>query len=226
MKKTKACTKCDLEVIDFIPTESQFEAVTVALEKGSKSLAAAELKYFAQCADSEAQAWIAHLLSCTGPWSYAADQHVLVKVDEAFALVAKPLHFTDYTHCSECKEHDDTLRRRTRDTLRREDLGNAGWDPITFSSSGGVGYFFPSLARIALLPALWRDHDWYGAQLVSHLSRGGVTNDFLAWCLPHQCEAVAVFLEHLLATRMKELARYDLVDEVTTAIAAWRDGST
>ena len=34
-------------------------------------------------------------------------------IDEAvqiFGKVARPEHFTDFTHCSECAEHDSTLR--------------------------------------------------------------------------------------------------------------------
>ena len=50
------------------------------------------------------------------------------------AFLAEPLpdHFTDYTHCCECAEHDELLRARDRETLALEDVGNAGWDPICF----------------------------------------------------------------------------------------------
>lgn len=46
-----------------------------------------------------------------------SDADLLARIDAAFADVGKPGHFTDYRHCCECAEHDETLRSHDRDSL-------------------------------------------------------------------------------------------------------------
>lgn len=220
------CEHCGVLVPRFAVNEQEFQAVVKAISDGSKTIAASELRYFVQCRESEAQTWVDHLLSCAHAWPLAeADQEVLRCIDHAFEGLSKPEHFTNHTHCDECKEHDKTLRARTRETLRREELGNAGWDPITFSSEEGIGYLFPALARFALLPDVWRQHSWYGSQLLSHLSWDGGSNRFLVWCSPRQRDAVYCFLIHLAATRRAAIERGSDENELLTALAAWRPPS-
>lgn len=146
---------------------------------------------------------------------------MLRRIEQAFAEVHKPEHFTNYTHCDECKEHDDTLRGRTRENLRRQDLGNGGWDPLCFSSAEGIGYYFPTLARFALLPDAWRDHGWYGSQLLWHLAHDAGNNRFLAWCSPEQCNAIHAFLQHMLRTRLEPVTSHGSEDELRGALSAW-----
>lgn len=174
-----------------------------------------------QCPDADAQAWVDHLMSCTHAWPTAErDREVLRRIELAFDGVSKPWHFTDYRHCPECKEHDDTLRARTRDTLQHKDLGHSGWDPMNFCSAEGIGYFFPALARYALLPAVW-DDDWYGVQLLWHLSYAGGSNRFLRWCSPRQRDAVHALLRHLMETRLQDVANYGEEDALASALSVW-----
>ncbi len=218
-----SCKQCGAVVIDFTPSENDFQTIVRALSNGSKGIATAEFKYFAQCSDEEAKLWVSHLRNCAYAWPNAqSDQSVHNLIEGAFADVVKPEHFTDYTHCDECNEHNNTLRARTRETLRRQDLGNGGWDPISFSSADGIGYFFPSLARFALLPDAWRDHDWYACQLLTHMAWEGCENKFLAWCSPAQHHAVYALLEHLASTRAEAVARCSSENDLQLALAAWR----
>jgi hypothetical protein len=147
---------------------------------------------------------------------------VLRCIEQAFAGLSKPEHFTNHAHCDECEEHDQTLLARTRETLRREDLGNAGWDPIIFSSEEGIAYLFPALARFALLPDVWRQHSWYGSQLLSHLAWDGGSNRFLAWCSPGQRDAVYSLLMHLAETRRPAIEREGDENALLTALSGWR----
>ena len=219
------CTQCGNVVLDFTPSEDELQSVVRALANGSKTIAADEFKYFARCSDEQAKTWVDHLLCCAYAWPAAQqDESVLEQIDQAFTAVDKPDHFTDFTHCDECKEHDDTLRARSRETLRRQDLGNCGWDPMTFSSAEGIGYFFPALARFALLPDVWRDHGWYGEQLVSHLSWDGSDNRFLAWCSPEQRRVVHALLVHLSATRTRAITQSSIERELEMALSAWQSG--
>lgn len=222
MTRTIPCKYCGDSILDFIPSQDDFQAVVRALLNGSKGLAAGEFQYFAQCSGSESAAWVGHLLKCAYAWPTApSDRDVLDQIDSAFSEVAKPTHFTDYAHCDECNEHDTTLRARTRETLRRSDLGNPGWDPITFSTAHGIGYLFPSLVRFALLPDVWRDNSWYACQLVSHLAYDGCNNRFLGWCSSVQRGVVHGFLTHLWTTRAESLSESSSQKDLQAALAAW-----
>ncbi len=56
----------------------------------------------------------------------------------------------DAKHCCECAEHEAELQGETVETLRREVMGDGGWDPVTFiKNPDGFKYFMPALARLA-----------------------------------------------------------------------------
>lgn len=223
MDTSVACTRCGRVVPGFTPGDAGFRTVVAALGGGgSRGLAAAEYRHLAQCTEAEAMAWITHLLDCTQAWPSApVDDRILARIGSAFAGIAKPAAFTDRSHCDECAEHDDTLRAHTVQSVRRADLGSSGWDPITFSSADGIGYYFPALARFALLPDVWGAHDWYAVQLVNHLGWEGRDNRFLAWCSPTQREAVHALLAHLAATREDALVQHGCHADLQAALATW-----
>ena len=80
----------------------------------------------------------------------SADSAVLSEITKAFAAAPRPEHFTNFTHCPECAEHDQTLIDHTPDTISLDQLGFPGWDPICFISVPGYLYYFPGLSRLAL----------------------------------------------------------------------------
>jgi hypothetical protein len=217
-----ACKSCGVVTLHILPSEDDLQIVSRALSGGSKTLAAAELKHIAGCGEAEAKTWLDHLLNCAAAWPTAeADEAILKRVHSAFESVPKPEHFTNFEHCSECKEHDDTLRAATRETIKREALGNCGWDPITFSSADGIAYYFPTLARLALLPHIWPYHGWYGDQLLSHLAPSSQDARFLVWCSPFQRSAVYAFIEHMAATRAVAINNFGCDDYLHAALLAW-----
>src|SRR5262249_34959869 len=99
----------------------------------------------------------------------------------------------DYEHCEECAEHDRLLCTRDRTTLRIEDVGNPGWDPLCFTSPEGIAYYMPALARLALAKPT-HEHGWDGTQLLFHLFSGAEYNTFYLYCGSAQRQAVAVLL--------------------------------
>lgn len=64
--------------------------------------------------------------------------------------VDKPLHFTDFDHCEECAEQDETLRSGSVEKIGLEEVGNPGWDPMCFCSAEGLKYYFPALVRLSI----------------------------------------------------------------------------
>ena len=152
------------------------------------------------------------------------DADVLAQVDAAFGHVGKPSHFTNYQHCEECAEHDQTLREHDRDTLGLDQLGNPGWDPLCFCTPEGKAYYFPTLARLSLRPPR-SQYDWYGEQLLFHLYSGGAENDFLKYCSSEQRAAVVALLGHWVATRSQQLISESSADELLRAHELWSQRS-
>jgi hypothetical protein len=219
-----ACKSCGVVTLHILPSEDDLELVFRALSGGSNTLAAAELKHIAGCSGAEAKTWLDHLLNCAAAWPTAeADEAILKRVHSAFESVPKPEHFTDYIHCCECNEHNDVLRAATRETIKREALGSMGWDPITFSSAEGIAYYFPMLARFALLPDFWTgQYDWYGVQILWCLARDGKENQFLKWCSSAQRDVAYAFIEHMATTRGEAIKNNCASDEeLQAALSAW-----
>jgi len=151
------------------------------------------------------------------------DAEILSLIDAAFLSVEKPEHFTNFTHCDECAEHDELLRSRERESLQIEDVGNIGWQPISFSSPQGVAYFLPALARLALSEPTY-NYGWYGDTLEIHLSAKGEENSLLAYCNPEQRQAVAALLGHLNTSRASLDERMTSEQEMRTTQALWLAG--
>ena len=151
----------------------------------------------------------------------SSDASIIQTLQQAFAKRRRPEHFTDYTHCDECAEHDAMLRSRDIYSLRFQDVGNPGWDPICFITPEGFAYYLPALARLALEhPA--KQHDWYGAQLLLHLGSGDcMMMERIRVCTPEQRRAVVAFLHHLVETRSDMADSYLRSDELCRAIERW-----
>ena len=90
---------------------------------------------------------------------------LLEAIQQAFRDVPRPEHFTNYQHCDECFEHDQTLREHDPVSIGLDQLGHPAWDPICFVSVEGFLYYLPALARLAL----GRDQAYYLDQLLFHL---------------------------------------------------------
>ena len=148
------------------------------------------------------------------------DDEILRAIRIAFGDCRRPPHFTNYTHCKECQEHDDVLRGHNIDTLSLDDVGNPGWDPICFISPQGFAYYFPALARLALASADDQE-DQYLPQLLFHLQPDGRGNERWQYCSPEQRTAVAAFLRHAIDTRAELLDNYTRADDALLALDAW-----
>lgn len=92
-------------------------------------------------------------------------EELLASVRTAFEGTPRPEHFTNFMHCDECREHDETLRRHTPDTITLDEIGNPGWDPICFALPEAFQYYLPGLIRLAHEAR----HEYIG-QLLFHLT--------------------------------------------------------
>lgn len=150
----------------------------------------------------------------------STDAEVLAQIDAEFGPLLKPEHFTNFTHCEECAEHDETLRTCDRETLEVRHVGNAGWDPLAFSSPHGKAYYMPTLARFALAAPTY-EFGWYGDQLLFHLFCNGAENKFLKFCNVQQRRAVAGLLAHFMQTGAFEQQRLTSDEELKQTYELW-----
>ncbi|MFB8828588.1 hypothetical protein ACE0DR_02665 [Azotobacter sp. CWF10] len=150
-----------------------------------------------------------------------SDADILAQIDAAFADVGKPEHFTDYRHCCECAEHDETLLSHDRDSLELRHVGNPGWDPLCFSSAQGLAYYLPTLVHFAPRPAEPRARLVWRSAAVSSFSCGGAWNRLCCHCSPEQRGAIAALLAHLVETRAAEVDGHPGEDVLLQACALW-----
>lgn len=137
--------------------------------------------------------------------------------------IPKSEHFTNYHHCCECAEHDETLLAYDVDSIGIEQLGNPGWDPLCFASVAGLLYYLPALIRLTL-ETMDTPQERYLDQLLFHLIRDGKDHDFVRACNPEQRAFIAEFLEHLMETYSVELDGCTYSDDLVKAYEIWSVG--
>ena len=150
-----------------------------------------------------------------------SDSQIIDQTKQAFSDAPRPEHFTDFNHCGECQEHDDLLRSRDLDTLKLEDVGKPGWNPICFITPEGFCYYFPALARLALTEPT-SDFGWYLlAELLFQLTYGGPQSRHFQFCSRQQRRAVAAFLRYVAESRGARIVSEGCKDGLERAIELW-----
>jgi len=136
--------------------------------------------------------------------------------------VQKPDHFSDYRHCCECAEHDQTLLTFDVDSIGLPELGNAGWDPLCFSSAEGLRYYLPALIRLTL-DTMDNPQETYLDQMLFHLVYDGPGNRLFSACSLEQRKFVANFLEYLMEAHCSPIDEGVFTsDDILRAHEIWR----
>lgn len=133
----------------------------------------------------------------------------------------RPSHFTNYNHCCECAEHDETLKAADIDTIGLKELGNPGWDPVCFCSDEGKKYFMPAFVRLALETV---KNEFYLEQFLFHLEGDGEENSLYKSCSNPQRQLIASFIEFMINTYTNEIEANLCSDEVLRAYQIWSKG--
>jgi hypothetical protein len=118
--------------------------------------------------------------------------------------VQKPTHFTNYHHCCECAEHDETLRSYDIDSIGLQQLGHPSWDPLCFSSPEGLMYYMPALVRLTL-DTTHNSQEMYLDQMLFHLIQDGKGNRLVSACSKEQRKFIADFLDYLIENHSAEI---------------------
>lgn len=134
--------------------------------------------------------------------------------------IAQPEHFTNFNHCEECADHDETLRSFTVDTITLTELGNPAWDPLCFCSAKGMKYYLPAMIRLTLESV---SEDFYFEQMLFHLGYGGQGNRFLQSCNQQQRTLVADFLSYMIKTFPSEIETNMCAEDALSAQLLWSE---
>jgi hypothetical protein len=132
----------------------------------------------------------------------------------------KPEHFTNFTHCEECLEHDQVLLGSSVDSIDFEELGYPGWDPICHVDTEGFIYYFPAFVRLCISS----NNDLsYISQFLFHINYDGKNNKYTLAFSKEQREFTLKFLEHLMETKLDVISLYGDEDMLLSAIEIWSD---
>lgn len=140
--------------------------------------------------------------------------------------VPKPEHFTDYRHCCECAEHDQTLLAFDVDSIGLEQVGNPGWDPMCFCSPEGMIYYMPALIRLTI-DTIEHPRQSYLDQMLFHLIMDGPGNRLVVACNQEQRKFIAEFLGHLITNYTEHIIQQRFAsDDILRAHEIWSEGLT
>jgi len=152
----------------------------------------------------------------------SSDSMNWIETAKALFRAEKPEHFTNYRHCDECQEHDETLRGTAIDTIGLAELGSPSWDPLCFCSAEGKKYFMPALVRLSLETV---DDAFYFSQFLFHLEADGVDHALVKSCTGEQRAFIAAFLRHMMENHAGTIDRQRCSDDVLRTYEIWADDS-
>lgn len=136
----------------------------------------------------------------------------------AFSSFSRPEHFTDYTHCEECAEHDETMRSCSLSEVGPNQVGNPGWSPIPFLTEQAYGYVMPRLLELALTNGTNAHGEPFVFQYLLALTPSPEYRKF-DYFTPEQATVVLESLyfirEHMTAIVEDECCDKDLVGAIT-----------
>jgi len=133
----------------------------------------------------------------------------------------KPEHFTDYKHCYECEQHDQTLINGSIDAIGLNELGNVGWDPMCFATAEGLKYYLPSLVRLSLESI---DSEFYFGQFLFHLGyseANGKGNRLYLACNQEQRHYIGQFVEYVSVQYKEQLQENLFEEDAVTVKELW-----
>ena len=138
----------------------------------------------------------------------------------AFSHFEKPEHATNYQHCEECAEYDETLSLVSQRDLSIEQIGTVCWGPVPFLTPEATAYYMPRLIELAAAGVDNKDRDPYFTQFINSVS-AGPTNQQYSLFGAEQNLAVAsalLFIKHRFYSSEYDHGWEDVLE---SSIAHW-----
>lgn len=141
---------------------------------------------------------------------------------EEFSVYERPEHFTDYKHCDECEEHNNTMKSASLDTLCSEHLGCIGYAPFSFLTEHALAYYLPRIIELASIGELNIHGEPFVLQVVLQLYPTNNYDRFTRYT-KSQCHAVYEALCYTNATQYDVLREYHYDSDMEAAIQYWKN---
>ena len=151
------------------------------------------------------------------------DEAILAEINKAFGNVARPELFTVADGDPETMDHEALLSSKDRETLTLEDVNRPGYNPMTECLPPGFAYYFPTLARLALLHPADPLYG-YASVLLDKLRFYEHGNDFYSYCNTEERAAVISFLRHILNTRPSIVSASLDPEDFVHCFTSWEAG--
>jgi len=145
---------------------------------------------------------------------------VRAQVDLAFAGVPRPNQFMPDLFDPEARDHEELLQGRSNGSLTIQDVGAAGYTPISSCSAEGIRYFMPALARMALESPTY-NYNWFADTLLLYVLRPERAARLRDLCSPEQRRAVSDLLRHYLTSQHELSSKLSTDGEIIEAIEYW-----
>ncbi|MFH1885278.1 MAG: helix-turn-helix domain-containing protein [Pseudomonadota bacterium] len=140
----------------------------------------------------------------------------------AFSGFKKParcvIHGDD---CPECRDHQQTLARASRETLSMEDLGPITFSPLPHMSPEALAYFLPRLAELAVKNQADVDREPFLTRFIALVHDGPEIDRFRLFG-PEQRRVVADTLKFLREHYAGVIQREGWTTEWEEALGRWR----
>ena len=152
-------------------------------------------------------------------------QTIINRNYEAFADIPRPPQFTDFEHCDECFEHNETMQKAGLRTLEATAMGTAGWSPLSFLTEQGLSYYMPRLLELALN----LDKNEHDESFLSHFLFHLVpTEDYdrFANYSHEQCKTILESLRFALSRHRDQIVEEFIQEDIEAAIEYWQRKTT
>ncbi|MFC1684177.1 DUF6714 family protein [Pseudomonadota bacterium] len=152
-------------------------------------------------------------------------EQIIKDAYDAFSECKRPDHFTNYLHCDECNEHDQTMRSATLETLDSKHLGCAGWAPFSFLTEEGFAYYMPRILELAITGKDNAHGELFLNDILFNLTPTDEYNRFKHYTI-EQSRSVLNALRYAKDNFLDELMDYAAEGDLDNAIAYWQDAAT
>ena len=150
----------------------------------------------------------------------ASSSQLIEELYDAFKECERPQHFTNYKHCWECFEHDQTMQNAALRTLSAKSMGTSGWGPLSFLTEQGFAHYMPRLIELALANETTEYDDPFVDLLVFQLSPDNGFDRFATYNL-RQSTAILNSLRYMLPGEILDVEDEILSEDITQAISYW-----
>jgi len=140
---------------------------------------------------------------------------------QCFSDYPRPENFTNFEHCNECLEHNETMKSASLDNLSGLHVGTTGWSPLGFLTEEAYGHCMPRFWELALTG----EKNEHGESVLSVLLTDlgiSISDDRFRGYSRNQCEAVVAALEFALERHRSSVVEEFIQSDLERAIRNWK----